>query len=246
MSLSENSITGKIAKAADRYAIDVLGMPSLDLMERASRHVTDHIIGCFQKEAEDAVIPAVILCSVGNNGADGVCIARQLLDDDKRFDPALVICGKPEKASWEFLHQLSEYKRRGGQLHFLPPDADAGSRIITDSAFSSLFSSARVIVDALFGIGLHRPVEGTYRALIETANAAPQQPLRIAVDVPSGINADDGRSMGTCFHADVTLTFGKNKTGLLVSDGPAAAGIVKVCDIGIPDQVYQDLMISKQ
>ena len=107
MNLSENSITGTIAKAADRYAIDVLGMPSLDLMERASRHVTDHIIGCFQKEAEDAVIPAVILCSVGNNGADGVCIARQLLDDDKRFDPAVVICGKPEKASWEFLHHLS-------------------------------------------------------------------------------------------------------------------------------------------
>ena len=245
MNLSENSITGTVAKAADRYAIDVLGMPSLDLMERASRHVTDYIISSFHEEAKDAVIPAVILCSVGNNGADGVCIARQLLDDDKRFHTAVVVCGNPEKSSWEFLHQLSEYKRRGGQLQFFLPDAAAGSGDSSDS-FSSLFSSARVIVDALFGIGLRRPVEGNYRALIEAANAATPHPLCIAVDVPSGINADDGRCMGTCFHADVTLTFGKNKTGLLVSDGPAAAGIVKVCDIGIPDQVYQDLMISKQ
>ena len=245
MNFSENSITGTVAKAADRYAIDVLGMPSLELMERASRHVTDYIISSFHEEAKNAVIPAVILCSVGNNGADGVCIARQLLDDDKRFHTAVVVCGNPEKSSWEFLHQLSEYKRRGGQLQFFLPDAAAGSGDSSDS-FSSLFSSARVIVDALFGIGLHRPVEGNYHALIEAANAAGPHPLRISVDVPSGINADDGRSMGTCFHADVTLTFGKNKTGLLACDGPAAAGIVKVCDIGIPDQVYQDLMISKQ
>ena len=245
MNFSENSITGTVAKAADRYAIDVLGMPSLELMERASRHVTDYIISSFHEEAKDAVIPAVILCSVGNNGADGVCIARQLLDDDKRFHTAVVVCGNPEKSSWEFLHQLSEYKRRGGQLQFFLPDAAAGSGDSSDS-FSSLFSSARVIVDALFGIGLHRPVEGNYRALIEAANAATPHPLCIAVDVPSGINADDGRCMGTCFHADVTLTFGKNKTGLLVSDGPAAAGEVKVCDIGIPEKVYQDLMTSKQ
>lgn len=245
MNFSENSITGTVAKAADRYAIDVLGMPSLELMERASRHVTDYIISSFHEEAKDAVIPAVILCSVGNNGADGVCIARQLLDNDKRFHTAVVVCGNPEKSSWEFLHQLSEYKRRGGQLQFFLPDAAAGSGDSSDS-FSSLFSSARVIVDALFGIGLHRPVEGNYHALIEAANAAGPHPLRISVDVPSGINADDGRCMGTCFHADVTLTFGKNKTGLLACDGPEAAGKIKVCDIGIPEKVYQDLMTSKQ
>ncbi len=245
MNTDKNSITGTIAKAADRYAIDVLGMPSLELMERASRHVTDYIISSFHEEAKDAVIPAVILCSVGNNGADGVCIARQLLDDDKRFHTAVVVCGNPEKSSWEFLHQLSEYKRRGGQLQFFLPDAAAGSGDSSDS-FSSLFSSARVIVDALFGIGLHRPVEGNYHALIEAANAAGPHPLRISVDVPSGINADDGRCMGTCFHADVTLTFGKNKTGLLACDGPEAAGKIKVCDIGIPEKVYQDLMTSKQ
>ena len=245
MNFSENSITGTVAKAADRYAIDVLGMPSLELMERASRHVTDYIISSFHEEAKDAVIPAVILCSVGNNGADGVCIARQLLDNDKRFHTAVVVCGNPEKSSWEFLHQLSEYKRRGGQLQFFLPDAAAGSGDSSDS-FSPLFSSARVIVDALFGIGLHRPVEGNYHALIEAANAAGPHPLRISVDVPSGINADDGRCMGTCFHADVTLTFGKNKTGLLACDGPEAAGKIKVCDIGIPEKVYQDLMTSKQ
>ena len=266
----KSAVPGTAAKAADRYAIDILGIPSLELMERASRYVTDHILEHFPDTDPDRPVRVLVMSSVGNNGADGVCIARQLLDEKGAFHPVVLLCGFLEKATWEFLHQLAEYKKRGGEVSFLRPD-DPGTHTaeregMTDSLSGrdklsgpDLFSAADVIVDALFGIGLKRPVEGLYKDLIGAANAAgasdpcsskpciaanrmksgmSARPMKIAVDVPSGINADDGCCMGICFQADATLTFGRNKTGLLTGAGPAAAGEVTVCDIGIPDEAY--------
>ncbi len=272
MDKMSSAVTGTAAKAADRYAIDILGIPSLELMERASRYVTDHILKHFRDTDPDQPVRVLVMSSVGNNGADGICIARQLLDENGTFHPVVLLCGFLEKATWELLHQLSEYKKRGGEAVFLRPDGSGmpaagrqglsgmmpGGEKTSCSKLSSsddlflcadFFSSADVIVDALFGIGLRRPVEGLYQALIEAANAAgpfaacssgpcAARPVKIAVDVPSGINADDGRCMGICFQADVTLTFGRNKTGLMTGAGPDAAGEVTVCDIGIPDEAY--------
>lgn len=245
----KSAVTGTAAKAADRYAIDILGIPSLELMERASRYVTDHILEHFPDTDPDRTVRVLVMSSVGNNGADGVCIARQLLDKRGAFHPVVLLCGFLEKATWELLHQLAEYKKRGGEVLFLRPDGSGMPRG-DKASYADLFSSADVIVDALFGIGLKRPVEGLYKDLIGAANAAgasgpcssepciAARPMKIAVDVPSGINADDGCCMGICFQADATLTFGRNKTGLLTGDGPAAAGEVTVCDIGIPDEAY--------
>ena len=100
------------------------------------------------------------------------------------------------------------------------------------------FADSDVIVDALFGIGLRRPLKGIFRQAVVLADTAGSQALKISVDVPSGINADDGSCMGVCFHADHTLTFGKNKKGLLTGEGPTASGTVTVCDIGIPKEAY--------
>ena len=79
MNKLKEAITGTAAKAADRYAIDVLGIPSLELMERASRHVTDLILRSFPPVSDKSRIYVTILCSVGNNGADGMAAARLLL-----------------------------------------------------------------------------------------------------------------------------------------------------------------------
>ncbi|MBR2532953.1 MAG: NAD(P)H-hydrate epimerase [Lachnospiraceae bacterium] len=276
MNEAKSAVTGTAAKAADRFAIDILGIPSLELMERASRYVTDHILEHFPDTDPDRTVRVLVMSSVGNNGVDGVCIARQLLDERGAFHPVVLLCGFLEKATWELLHQLAEYKKRGGEIYFLCPDAPGVPAAVREAlsgrmpggekasfaglcSSADLFSSADVIVDALFGIGLRRPVEGLYKDLIGAANAAGTsgscssepcitarpvksgmavRPMKIAVDVPSGINADDGRCMGICFQADATLTFGRNKTGLLTGDGPAAAGEVTVCDIGIPDEAY--------
>ena len=239
MNKLKEAITGTAAKAADRYAIDVLGIPSLELMERASRHVTDLILRSFPPVSDKSRIYVTILCSVGNNGADGVCIARQLLDEDHGFCPRVLVCGILEKATWEFLYQLAEYKKRSGEILYLrPEDPSVTTDMEISDTYGRLFADSAVIVDALFGIGLRRPVEGIFRQALRLADSVGSQVLKISVDIPSGINADDGRCMGICFHADHTLTFGKNKKGLLTGEGPTASGTVTVCDIGIPKEAY--------
>ena len=225
----DNLITGTEAKAADRYAIDILKIPSLTLMERASRFVADAALR-FLSDAAPASV--VILCGVGNNGADGVCAGKMLLAEGIR--PKVLISGNLEKASWEFLRQLSEYKAAGGVPVFLHAPEE----------FRAQVPEADLLIDAAFGIGLKRPLEGIWRELLKEADAL--DAYRIAVDVPSGINADTGEEMGARIRADETITFGRNKTGLAGGPstagtrpaGPQAAGTVRVCDIGIPEEAY--------
>ena len=217
-------ISGTIAKQADRYAIDVLGIPSLTLMERASSYVAEYVVNTYP-EAQVA-----ILCGTGNNGADGICIARML--KEKGYEPVAITCGNAWKGTWEFLHQLSEYVRIGGSV--LAYGQEANDALMRESV-----QKADVIIDALFGIGLKRPVSGGFAKLIENANSTDAH--KVAVDIPSGIHADTGEKMGTAFLAEKTFTFGKNKTGLVTGDGKEAAGQVAVCDIGIPEEVYEML-----
>ena len=212
-------ISGTAAKAADRYAIDVMGIPSLELMERASAHVADHI----RKNCPGAGV--LIISGMGNNGADGVCIGRMLKESG--FDPTILCCGSLWKGTWEFYHQLSEYRRIGGKI--LPVCGTCDD-----------LPEADVLVDAVFGIGLKRKAEGEYFDLITKMNG--HRGLKLSVDVPSGINADTGEKMGTYFIADRTFTFGRNKTGLTSGDGAAAAGKITVCEIGIPEEAYARIM----
>ena len=209
-------ITGTAAKAADRYAIDVLGIPSLELMERASAFVAEHIMKTCPGKS------VLIISGMGNNGADGICIGRMLKENGS--DPLVICCGNAWKGTWEYYRQLSDYRRIGGRIL---PQAEVKERL----------PDADVLVDAVFGIGLKREVEGECRALIGMMNS--HRGAKISVDVPSGINADTGEKMGICFVADMTFTFGKNKTGLMTGAGPEASGEVRVCDIGIPEEVYQ-------
>ena len=208
-------ITGTVAKAADRYAIDVMGIPSLTLMERASSFVAEYMISQFPGA------DVLIVCGTGNNGADGICIGKML--KRQGFDPLVIAAGNGWKGTWEFFSQLADYRRMGGRILL--------ARDVKDE-----LPKADVLVDAIFGIGLMRDVIGEYRELIEKMNRHPGR--KISVDVPSGINADTGSKMGICFRADETFTFGRNKVGLILGDGAHAAGTVSVCDIGIPGEAY--------
>ena len=214
----ENMITGTQAKAADRYAIDVMGIPSLTLMENASREVASYIEEHFISEK------ILILCGTGNNGADGICIAN-ILNRNKRIStaPAVVITGNLEHASWEFLYQLSEYKKAGSTPVFAKDN--------------DLFSGYDVLVDAVFGIGLKSVLRDDKASLLNAADNAGFKHV-IAVDMPSGINSDSGELMGAGIHASATITFGRMKTGLAKGEGPGYAGEVLVKDIGIPEEAY--------
>ena len=215
-------ITGTQAKSADTYAIGTLGIPSLTLMETASSKVSDFICDNFPSAS------VLVLSGTGNNGADGICIARQLMENVKftgRIE--VIVAGNVEHGSWEFFHQLSEYKRIKGSLSF-HKNRDS-------------LPSADVLVDAVFGIGLLSQLREDKAALLKLADDM-HYPHVIAVDVPSGINSDTGELMGAGIHAEHTITFGRNKTGLTAADGKDYAGEVRVEDIGIPDEAYDHVL----
>lgn len=283
-------ITGTVAKAADRYAMDVMGLKSLTLMETASSKIAEYVIKHFpltQKRVDAAVTNEVkdapaehvslgdgvadvdcvrdrqkpaaryqdlkisVLCGVGNNGADGVCASRMLLGEG--YQPQVYIVGNLEKASWEFLYQLCHFQQAGGTVTMYRPYvdvADAGKAAVmavhpdSDTAAddASPFRANRlsdddILIDGIFGIGLHREIAGDYRTFIEEANRR-RHGFVLAIDAPSGINTDTGELMGCGIKADVTITFGRNKTGLVRGAGQNFAGRVLVEDIGIPDEAY--------
>lgn len=208
-------ITGTVAKAADRYTMDVMGLKSLALMETASSKIAEYVMKHYPLSHKISV-----LCGVGNNGADGVCASHILLKEG--YQPHVYIVGSLEKASWEFLYQLCNFQQAGGAVTMYRPNT------LTDDD---------ILIDAIFGIGLHREIAGDYRLFIEEANRR-RHGFVLAIDAPSGINTDTGELMGCGIKADVTITFGRNKTGLVRGTGQELAGRVLVEDIGIPDEAY--------
>ena len=236
-------ITGTQSKAADRYAIDVMKIPSLELMETASRKAAEELASRFGPETD-----ILICCGTGNNGADGVCMGRILLDKGYR-KIRLALCGDPAKETAEFRFQMETWKARPEHtqpMRFVLQEAGAapsgtasasGNDPDRETGISSLPDTG-VLVDAVFGIGLHRPVEGLYREFLAEMNRI-RKTFTLAVDVPSGINSDTGEVMGIAVPADVTVTFGRSKTGLVRAGGPAFAGEILVKEIGIPEEAYE-------
>ena len=212
-------ISGTAAKKADLIAMNEMGFSSLGLMETASSRIADYI---KQKYADQKGARILVLSGVGNNGADGIAAARMLLEDG--FDPEVWIVGNLEKASWEFLYQAVIYQQLDGLLSFYQP--------------GDLLSDAEICVDGIFGIGMHRAITGEFKSFIDEVNNH-QYGEMIAIDAPSGIDTDTGELMGAGIRADVTITFGRNKTGLITGAGKEYSGLILVEDICIPDSAYQ-------
>ena len=235
-------ITGTQSKAADRYAIDVMKIPSLELMETASRKAAEELVSRFTEDTD-----ILICCGTGNNGADGVCMGRILLDRGYR-KIRLALCGDPAKETDEFRFQMETWNARPAHsepMRFAPAEtfSASGNAAKGKTAVTSL-PDTEVLVDAVFGIGLHRPVEGLYRDFLAEMNRI-RKAFTLAVDVPSGINSDSGEVMGIAVPADVTVTFGRSKTGLVLAEGPAYAGEVLIKEIGIPEEAYEAAVKGK-
>lgn len=210
-------VEGRQMKQCDKNTIEHFKIPSLVLMERAAFEVVMEIEGCFrQKEQEEKAVSVLLVCGYGNNGGDGLAIGRMLWQ--RGFSVTIVM---PEKG-----HPSEETK---AQMEIL----DAYGIEIVNEIPEQPFS---VMVDALFGIGLTRNLEGVYREYIAEMNE--RKGLKIAVDIPSGIHADTGAVMGIAFRADKTVTFAFAKPGLLLYPGAAYAGDVLVRDIGIGKQSF--------
>ena len=203
-------------KQCDKNTIEYFGMPSLVLMERAALSVVQEVENHFGK-GKGKKHTALVACGFGNNGGDGLAIGRMLWQ--RGYGVTILMPPGDHKMSEEAKAQKGILEKYG------VPMADA----IPMQEFD-------VIIDALFGIGLARDLEGVYRQFVDGMNARPG--FKVAVDIPSGIHADTGAVLGVGFRADLTVTFAFAKTGLLLYPGAEYAGKVLVKDIGISSHSF--------
>lgn len=203
-------------KQCDENTMEEYGMLSAVLMERAAMSVVEEITA----EKTEKNTKVLIACGTGNNGGDGIAMARLLYL--KGYSVTILFPGKEEKCSVEAKRQLNIARRYGINIE----------KHLSDREYD-------VVVDALFGIGLDREIGGIYAPLIEQLND--MRAWKAAVDISSGICADNGTVMGIAFQADLTVTFGFAKAGQLLYPGAAYTGKLVVKDIGIDENSLLDI-----
>ena len=165
-----------------------------------------------------------VLCGKGNNGGDGLAAARHL-------------------SRWGRLHLVAALDRSAFE-GAAAREAEALERSGVTIRSEIELAGADVLLDAIFGTGLSRPPEGKAADWIEAINASQQRV--IAADLPSGLEADNGRALNPTVRAQLTVTLGLPKAGLLAMDGPAHAGEIWVADIGIPTEAYEAVGLKVQ
>jgi len=213
----------------DRAAIEGLGIPSLELMERAGAAVAQ-VAGALLRPGGRIRV----LCGPGNNGGDGYVAARLLYAQGRPVDVLSLV---PARSLSPDARAMCDRATEAGV-----PVAHASGPSLSFSA-----SLGDVVVDALLGTGLARPAEGLFAEAISAIAAARAAGARVvAVDVPSGLSADTGHPLGPCVKADATVTFAFPKRGLVVFPGASLAGEVTVADIGIPAEAAAGVPVAAE
>ena len=203
----------------DKAAEQIGGIPSIVLMENAA-------IACVRELEKDfpdlEKRSAVIFCGKGNNGGDGLAIARHLINKGAEVSVYLV-SGSEYKGDAEINYNILE--GMGAEIEDLP-DMELMKYII---------KSADIVVDAIYGTGIHGTIRGAGLELIPVINANAKYVL--SVDIPSGMNADTGEICGACINATKTVTFAAWKIGMLMFPGADCTGEVVLSDISIPKYI---------
>ena len=234
------SLPASAVRELDRVAIHERGVPSLLLMENAGRAVA----AAVARQVERGAGPVLILVGPGNNGGDGLVIARTL------FNRGLLVrvhfIGPLEK-----LRELSDDTQTNARLwrDLDQPGAPAGAgRLIETCEGAGVVALARelettpLVVDAMFGTGLTRELRAPWSDVVRRVDRAHDErgmPV-VAVDVPSGLHADTGEVLGAAIRASSTVTFVAPKPGFFVGQGPEHTGALTIAEIGIP----RDLVLA--
>ncbi|MEA4854144.1 MAG: NAD(P)H-hydrate dehydratase [Christensenella sp.] len=200
--------------AVDQYMIETKKIPSIILMENAAHAVFDAIAG----EMEPCSVQ--VFCGMGNNGGDGLAVARILLANG--YDVQVVLLGDSSHMTRETQTQYAFFETQ-----------ENGVTWLADEEGLEDLPQADVYVDALFGTGLSRYVEGLYAQAIRHINA--QEALVVSVDIPSGINAQTGAVMHEAINADITVTFQYPKIGHFMFPGREKTGQLQIAKIGVDD-----------
>ena len=209
-------------QAIDRYAINTLKIPSICLVERASLAVLKHInlnkFGYF-----------AVVAGVGNNGADGLALARNLLARYK--DVEIYIVGDVTKASEEFKINLASCETLCEEIFYVESIDDLEN-------MEKRLANVNLIVDALFGTGLNRAVSGVYATVISILNNVMK--YKVSIDLPSGLDATTGMDLGEVVDADLIVTIQLMKTGLYEREAYKKKCVIE--DIGIPQKAIDSVL----
>lgn len=203
----------------DRRTIDEFGIPSIVLMENAGRGAAEVAMDMLSGKENPKI---VCICGRGNNGGDGFVAARHLVNSG--VETEIFLIGEPSE---------------------LKGDADINFRILKKmkvdvrmlvkqnlKIFQEKLEKYDLIIDAIFGIGLSRDVEGLHRSVINMLNSSEKDIL--SVDVPSGLDVTEGSVKGVCVKATKTVTFALPKTGFIKNMGPVHTGELITVDISVP------------
>lgn len=221
-------LTNEQMQKVDEETIDRI-CPGIELMERAGRTVAEFMIHKYGPEPRKAVV----FVGPGNNGGDGLVIARILAGADWSCSVHLL---KPadkftpdSRKNYQRFSELLE--KKSDVLEFDANRPDWPQRVAEDTV------NADVLVDAIFGTGISGAPRGKALEMIELVNALPLPVL--SVDIPSGVNGSTGEAPGAAVIADDTVTIGAPKMGSLFHPGKSLAGEVAVVDIGFPEEIIQ-------
>ena len=214
--------TPEAVRILDRTATSAFGIAGYELMTRAADVVCAAAIARWPDARR-----WVVLCGAGNNGGDGYAIARIARQGGR--DVRVCALADPAKLTGDAATSWQDFTAAGGAPQPFAPD---------------VLADADLVIDALLGIGLARPVTGEFRAAIDAVNVA-GRPV-VSVDIPSGLDATSGLPAGAAVRADLTVTFVGRKLGLYLGDGPSFTGQLHFADLGIPPAVVERAGLSGQ
>ena len=223
-------VTASQMQELDRRTIEECGIPGIVLMENAGRGAAELLVRYFPEARTGSV---AILTGGGNNGGDGLVIARYLKNWGIQVKVYLV--SSIDEVKGDAATNLQIWLAMGGEL----------VEVVFKGDFAGIkkeFPKASLMVDAIFGTGLHSEVKGFLKDTISFVNSLPQPVM--AVDIPSGLDATTGKVLGEAIRADLTVTFGLAKIGQVIEPGVSHVGQLEIIDIGIPRHLIPEAAIK--
>ncbi len=222
--------TAEQMQELDRKAIEGYRIPGIVLMENAGRGAAEVIMNTFPDLHKKRI---AIVAGKGNNGGDGFVIARHLLN--RGISVKVFLLTEPKALRGDAETNYHIFSRMKGEIIPVPSSKDYLKMKKDLEKFD-------LLIDGIFGTGLDAEVRGYYREVIDHLNTL-QKPI-VSIDIPSGLDANTGKPLGTAIRASLTVTFGLPKVGHLISPGLDYVGEVKVIDIGIPKRLVEEEKIQ--
>jgi NAD(P)H-hydrate epimerase len=216
-------LTRQQVREVDRRAIEIYGVPGIVLMENAARGAVEVAWEMLERRAENVTI----VCGGGNNGGDGLAIARHL--HNRGVNVQLLLAVDPEKYAGDAAINWRIVRAMGIEVG----GVDQAAELLSPFASS-------LIIDALFGTGLTEAPRGDSQGVIERMNGS-EVPI-LAVDLPSGLDCDSGEPLGACVRATKTVTFVAEKVGFANPESRRYTGDIAVADIGCPRELIDEVL----